>query len=422
MKNLSPAELAVVAAVDRDRIADDLAALVRIPSVTGDESAVQTEAALRMAHAGLEVTRIDADPAAIAADPDFPGMETPRMTLPVVAGAIGDAASPRRVIVCGHVDTVAPGAREDWSTDPFGAEIRDGRMYGRGALDMKGGVVAGLAALRALVEVEGELDGEAVLLTVPSEEDGGAGMLAAIRAGYVAEMAVITEPTRLEIVTAQAGAITFRLTVSGRAAHAAFRREGVSAFEKLRIVHDALVADEQERNATERDPAMRALGLPYPTNLGRITGGDWSSTVPDRIVVEGRYGVRVGESPEEAEAALRDAVAATAAQDDWLRDHPPVLEIMGGRFASAAVPHTHALPWGLGETARDVLGKLPDFVGVPYGADMRLLVNEGATPTVLYGPGEPHLAHAPDEHIDLEDVARCARVLAVWVMRSLSNT
>jgi acetylornithine deacetylase len=261
-----------------------------------------------------------------------------------------------------------------------------------------------------------------VLLTVPSEEDGGAGMLAAIRAGYVAEMAVITEPTRLEIVTAQAGAITFRLTVSGRAAHAAFRREGVSAFEKLRIVHDALVADEQERNATERDPAMRALGLPYPTNLGRITGGDWSSTVPDRIVVEGRYGVRVGESPEEAEAALRDAVAATAAQDDWLRDHPPVLEIMGGRFASAAVPHTHALPWGLGETARDVLGKLPDFVGVPYGADMRLLVNEGATPTVLYGPGEPHLAHAPDEHIDLEDVARCARVLAVWVMRSLSNT
>ena len=81
---------------------------------------------------------------------------------------------------------------------------------------------------------------------------------------------------------------------------------------------------------------------------------------------------------------------------------------------------THALPWGLGETARDVLGKLPSFVGVPYGADMRLLVNEGSTPTVLYGPGDPFLAHAPDEHVELEDVARCARVLAVWVMRTLS--
>ena len=84
------------------------------------------------------------------------------------------------------------------------------------------------------------------------------------------------------------------------------------------------------------------------------------------------------------------------------------------------VPHTHALPWSLGETARDVLGKLPSFVGVPYGADMRLLINEGATPTVLYGPGDPFLAHAPDEHVELEDVARCARVLAVWVMRALA--
>jgi acetylornithine deacetylase len=165
---------------------------------------------------------------------------------------------------------------------------------------------------------------------------------------------------------------------------------------------------------------MRELGLPYPTNLGRISGGDWSSTVPDRVTVEGRYGVRVGETPEQAEQALRAAVAAACAGDEWLRDHPASIEITGGRFASAVVPHTHALPWGLGEAARDVLGKLPAFVAVPYGADMRLLINEGATPTVLYGPGDPFLAHAPDEHVELEDVARCARVLAVWVMRSLA--
>jgi acetylornithine deacetylase len=420
MKNLSPAELAAVAAVDRDRIADDLAALVRIPSVTGDEAAVQTEAALRMATAGLEVTRVDVDPVALLSDPDFPGMEAPRTVLPVVAGAAGRAGSQRRVLICGHVDTVSPGAREDWSSDPFGGEIRDGRLYGRGSLDMKGGVVAGLAALRALVDTEAELDGEAVLVTVPAEEDGGAGMLAAIRAGYVAEMAVITEPTRLQIVTAQAGALTFRLTVSGRSAHAAYRLQGVSAFEKLRVIHDALLADEHDRNAAEQDPAMRALGLPYPTSLGMIAGGDWASTVPDRLVVEGRYGVRVGETTEQAELALRDAVAVACRGDEWLRDHPVSVEITGGRFASASVPHTHTLPWGLGETARDVLGKLPDFAGVPYGADMRLLVNEGATPAVLYGPGDPFLAHAPDEHVELEDVARCARVLAVWTMRALA--
>ena len=101
---------------------------------------------------------------------------------------------------------------------------------------MKGGVVAGLAAMRALREAEVELEAEAVLVTVPAEEDGGAGALAAIRAGLVADAAVITEPTRLEVVTAQAGAITFTLTVVGRSAHAAFRREGVSALSKLEPV------------------------------------------------------------------------------------------------------------------------------------------------------------------------------------------
>jgi acetylornithine deacetylase len=421
MKNLAPGELAAVAAVDRDRIADDLAALVRVPSVTGDEAAVQTEAALRMATAGLEVTRIDADPAELAGDPDFPGMEAPRTVLPIVAGSAGDPAAGRRVIVCGHIDTVSPGALEDWTVDPFGGEVRDGRLFGRGALDMKAGIVAGLAALRALAESGAELAGEAVLLTVPSEEDGGAGMLAAIRAGYVADMAVITEPTRLDVVTAQAGAVTFRLTVSGRSAHAAYRMQGVSALEKLEVIHAALLEDERDRNAVEENPAMRALGLPYPTNIGMVSGGDWSSTVPDRIVAEGRYGVRLGETPEQAAEDLRAAVARACASDDWLREHPAGVQITGGRFASAAVPHTHPLPWGLGEAARDVLGRLPDFAGVPYGADMRLLVNEGSTPTVLYGPGDPFLAHAPDEHVDLEDVARCARVLAVWVLRALGG-
>src|SRR6185503_8693834 len=203
MKNLTPAELAAVGAVDRDRIAADLAAVVAHPSLTGAEGEVQTEMALRVTTAGLEVERVDTAAADLASDPDFPGVEVARDSHPVVAGRIGDGESGRRAIVAGHVDVVGGGDELQWTSPPFEPRIADGLLFGRGACDMKAGVIAGLAAMRALVESGAELGGEAMLLTVPGEEDGGAGMLAAIRAGYAGGVAVITEPTDLQIVTAQ---------------------------------------------------------------------------------------------------------------------------------------------------------------------------------------------------------------------------
>jgi acetylornithine deacetylase len=244
-------------------------------------------------------------------------------------------------------------------------------------------------------------------------------MLAAIRAGYTGDAAVITEPTRLEIVTVQAGAITFQLTVAGKAAHASMRREGVSAFEKLIVLHDALRADEQARNAAETRPEMRAIGLPYATIVGTVRGGTWSSTVPDRVVAEGRYGVRAGQTAAEAETELRAVIAAACEHDEWLRDHPAVVEVTGGRFSSAEVPASHPLPNLLADAAEDVFGSRPPLVGVPYGADMRLLVNEGHTPTVMFGPGDVRVAHAADEHVPTDEVVACARALAVWLVREL---
>ncbi|HUZ83894.1 MAG TPA: ArgE/DapE family deacylase [Gaiellales bacterium] len=423
MRNLTPRELAAVAAVDRDRIAADLAALVAIRSLTGEEGEVQSELALRMGTAGLEVERTDHTASDIAADPDFPGIEVARESLPVVSGRISGQPGGRRVLISGHVDVVPAGDELQWSSPPFSPVVRDGRLYGRGACDMKAGVVAGLAALRALVETGGIDDraGTATLVTVPSEEDGGAGTLAAIRSGHTGDACVITEPTRLQVVTAQAGAITFRMTVTGRAAHAAFRKEGVSALDALWPLLLGLRDDEQRRNRAEKLRVMRDLGLPYPTSIGRVIAGDWPSSVPDRLVAEGRYGVAVGQTVDQAEQELRSAVALACRADPWLSEHPPSIEVTGGRFASAALPAGHPLQWSLGTAARDVLGRLPEFVGVPYGADMRLFVHQGATPTVMFGPGDARLAHAPDEHVDLEEVARCARTLAVWVLRELAS-
>jgi acetylornithine deacetylase len=422
-------------AVDRERLVDDLRALVRIPSITGSEERVAAWAADALRELGMQVEVIGADPTSIRSDPAWPGEEMARSSLPVVIGragatgakgakgASGSTGSRPRVILSGHLDVVPPGDPATWTADPWGGEVREGRLYGRGACDMKGGVASILGAVRALGSI-GELDrldGELMVVLVPSEEDGGQGTLAAIRAGATADLAIITEPSNLDVVVAHAGAITFRLTVPGRAAHASQRREGVSALDKLFVLARALEADEARRNAAETDPLMTALGLPYPTIIGIVGGGEWASTVLDRVTADGRYGVRLGQSAAEAEADLRAAIAAACAADDFLREHPATVEITGGRFGSARVPSDHPLPTGLADVSEAISGRRPALLGEPYGADMQMFVNVGGTPCVIFGPGDVRVAHSADEFVPLDEVETCARVLAAWVLRELGT-
>ncbi len=417
---LSDEARAAASAVDPAALREDLAAIVRIRSVTGAEEAVASDLAGRAAAAGLKVETRFPDLATIRADPAWPGEETCRTSLPVVIGRIGRSGG-RRIVLSGHIDVVPPGDPATWTADPWGAEIRDGALYGRGACDMKGGVAAILAAVRALVAsgVAERLAGELVVALVPGEEDGGQGTLAAIRAGATGDLAIITEPSNLDIVVAHAGAITFRLTVPGRAAHASQRREGVSALDNLFVVLRALEADETERNASETDPLMTVLGLPYPTIVGIVSGGEWASTVLDRVVADGRYGVKLGQSAADAATDLQRAINAANASDPFLREHPATVEIVGGQFGSGRVPSDHQLPVGLADVAEEVTGRRPALLGEPYGADMRLFINDGGTPCVMYGPGDVKVAHSADEHVPLAEVEECARVLAAWVVREL---
>ena len=417
---LREAALAAADAVDPEAIVHDLVELVRVRSVTGDEDTVAARLADRLEALGLDVEVFHPDPAAIREDPDWPGEEVARTALPVVIGRIGRAAGPR-LLLSGHTDVVPTGDPATWADDPWSGEVRDGWLYGRGACDMKGGVAAILGAVGAL-RVTGALDrlqGQLIVAFVPSEEDGGQGTLAAIRAGATGDLCVIPEPSSLDVVIAHAGAITFRLTVPGRAAHASRRTEGVSALDNLGDLIRALEADEARRNAAETEPLMTALGLPYPTIIGTVAGGEWASTVMDRVVADGRYGVRLGQTPEAAADELRFAIAAACETHTFLREHPATVEIVGARFGSARVDADHPLPVGLAAAAKAVTGRRPALLGVPYGADMRLFINAGDTPCVIFGPGDVRLAHGADERVPLAEVEACARVLAAWVADEL---
>lgn len=395
---------------------DLLTELVRIPSVSGSDAEQEIQAWLAdwLRREGLEVDHWPLPLSELAAEPEFPGMEVPRDAAWGLVARLAGARGGRSLMFNGHVDVVPPGEPAIWRTgDPFAGVLIGDDLYGRGACDMKGGLTAALLAIRALRRSGVELAGDVLLACVAGEEDGGLGTYATLRRGWRADACVIAEPTGLDVVSANGGALTFRLRVRGLAAHASRRTEGVSAVERFWPVFRALRQLERRRNS-DVDPVMSRWDIAYPIEIGTVTAGDWASTVPSLLVAEGRLGVALDESIADARAALEQAVAAACTEDPWLRDHPVEVEWWGGQFAPARLP---AEAGGLLERVRRchtvATAGTADVWGGPYGSDLRLLTGIGGIPTVQYGPGDVALAHAVDEFVPVPDVLAAARTLAL---------
>jgi acetylornithine deacetylase len=250
---------------------------------------------------------------------------------------------------------------------------------------------------------------------VSGEEDGGIGAYATVRRGHTAEACVIAEPTTGAVIPATAGALTFRLEVSGLATHGSTRARGVSAIEKFEYVHRALRGLESARNVGA-PPEFAHLDLAWPLSVGVVRAGDWASTVPDRLVAEGRYGVRVDETSDQAIAMFESTLANICAADPWLADNPVRVEWSGGQFAPGVLAADHPLVAETCGVVEDVRGAAPPVRGAPYGSDLRHYVAAGV-PTVQYGPGDVRYAHAVDEHVALADVVGCAQVYAALAVR-----
>ncbi len=392
--------------VDAAALARDLSRLVRMASITGAERAAAQELVAIAREHELEAEVVEDDLAALRAHPGYPGEEAPRSEL-VGARVILRGCDPAAPRLClqGHLDVVGPGT-EHWRRDPWSGEIDGDAVHGRGAVDMKGGVVAALHALAALRAAGEPLAGDVVLQAVPSEEDGGLGAFAALQRDDDFAACLIAEPTELEIVCASGGALTFSGIVRGRSAHAALRLQGVSAIDRYLPIHAALHAHEADVNGRPRHPLLAGRRLPYPLLVGRLQAGRWSSQVPDELHFEGRLGVPVGASLDEARAGLESAVAAATGDDG------PAVEISwhGGQFGSCETPAD--TPWVrlAQEAAAAELGTPPPLVGVGYGSDMRLFCERGI-PCVLFGPSGLRLAHAVDEQVSIAELALVARVM-----------
>jgi acetylornithine deacetylase len=409
----------VLSSVDAERepMLRLLGDLVRVPSVGGSESEITIQHTLAdlLRADGLQVDLWPLDLGALTTDPDFPGVEVDRREAWGLVGRCGGGRG-RKLLLNAHVDVVPPGDRAAWTDDdPYSGRMRAGRLYGRGACDMKAGLVAAVWAIRGLRRAGVVLQGDLLLACVVGEEDGGIGTLGLLRRGWRADACVIPEPTGLDLVPANAGALTFRLRVRGYATHASRRTEGISALERFWPVWQALQALEGARNATV-DPLMHRWPLPYGLSIGKVHCGEWASSVPDLLEAEGRLGVALDEPPAQARSALESAVAEACASDAWLREHPVEVEWWGGQFSSGRLPASSDLLQRMREAHLATGAHEPAIWGAPYGSDLRLLVGVAGIPTLHYGPGDAALAHGPDESVPIDEVACAARTLALLAL------
>lgn len=418
MSGLTLAETAVLDLVDEAEITQDLADLVAIGSVDGtaEEPEAQRWCAGRLSALGLDVDCWDIDVAEARQQPDFPGMEVERSQALGCVGILGADGTTPALALYGHTDVVPPGDLDLWKDrEPFTLRVVDSVAWGRGACDMKAGVVAAIGAAAALRRSGVMLTHPLAVHCVSGEEDGGIGAYATLRRGHTASACLSGEPTSGDLVPANAGSLTFRIELVGRATHGSTRSRGVSTIEKFEVVHRALRDFEARRNS-EAPPLFQHMDLPWPLSVGTVRAGDWASTVPDRLVAEGRFGVRIDETVEQAVAAFEAVVAAAAADDDWLREHPVRVTWPGGMFAPGALPDGHPLLDDVRAAVRTVRGSTPASTGGPWGSDLRHYARAGI-PMLQYGPGDVRHAHATDERVELADVFACARVYALTALR-----
>lgn len=387
-----------------------------------DEAACQALIAGRLARIGAEVDQWEPDPAELAGHPMLPPWHHWRGR-PLTVGVLRGSGGGRSLVVNGHVDVVDAGELERWTSPPFAAEVRDGRIHGRGACDMKGGIAAALFALEVLHASGVRLAGDVVFEAVTDEETCAMGTIAAIARGYRGDAGLVPEPTGLGMWTATRGLLHGTLVVDGRSAHAELTQPhwrdggGVNAIQKAVVALSALDGLSAEW-AARPDKRHPLLGTPS-VNPTMVRGGSFIANVPESC----ELAINTTYLPHDADAdgygsipraELERAVSAAAAADDWLAVHPPRWTWYTDYPPSELDP-TSPIVATVQAAARE-LGIEARVAGIDTAYDGALLTRFAATPSPACGPGELARAHAPDEWVAIDELIVCARLYARVLM------
>ena len=376
--------------------------LVRVPSLLGNEEPAQAIVEERLRGLGFEVRSVEPVAEALAEHPDsgipLVSYEGRRCLVGTIGGGGG-----RSLLLNGHVDVVSEEPADRWTKAPYGGEIEGGRLYGRGACDMKGGIAAMLLAVEAALSA-GDLPGHLVYQSVIEEECGGNGALAACLAGPLADGVVIAEPTNGSMDLVSPGVIWARITLEGSSRHASHADEGSNPIETAFSVTSALHELEASLNE-KQEPEFAGVERPYLLNVGALHAGDWPSMTPGRAELDVRLGFPIRMDPAEAQSLL---AAAVERADGGAR-----VEFRGFRARGYAFEPNTPLVRLLSECHEEVRGSTLRAEPARATTDLRFFQPGQA---VCYGPTGEGL-HGVDEWVDLESIAETASVLALLIRR-----
>lgn len=399
----------------RGRIIELLQALVRIPSVTGEEGEIQGFVAERLRRMGLEVDVWEPDWEALKKHPGYVPVTRGYEGRPNVVGVIKGMGGGKSLLLNGHTDTVPNGPREAWEHDPLGADLVDGRVYGRGASDMKSGVAAIIAAAECFLAAGLRPKGDVILDIVVDEELSGHGTLDTILRGYRADAGICCETSGNAVQPGSIGRIWFEVRIKGKPAGIQRRYEGVNAIDLGYKIVQAVAGLEKARLKTVSHSLYPKIIDAIPCMIGSFEAGSFPSAFPDTCLLKGSMATVPGEDHAAAKRSLVDQVARAAQADPWMKDHPPEVRFAGYYAEAAAIDRNHPIVQTVARNYKEVTGRDPEISGRQGAADIRFLNGFGKIPTVIFGPGPTTQMHANNEWVAVDDLIDAVKTLALSI-------
>lgn len=409
-----------------ERIVQLTAEMIRIPSEThppgGDEGPVQRYVESKLRDMGLEVDVFE--PWSVPEVEDHPGW-WPGLTYedrPNVVGQWKGVGGGSSLILNGHSDVVPAGPEDLWTHPPYSGHVADGRIYGRGASDQKGGIAAMISAVETLQRLGLRLRGDVIIESVVNEELGGYnGTVACCAKGYLADAAIVTEPTNLEVLAATKGGQTYKATVPGVNAHHAWWWEGVSAFDKAIVFKEALVEWEKMRAVELADTPFYSdkAKRPKPALADTIwyvgAGDPEIMAAPASAELHFWVDVLPADDREEMLKRFERHVLQWCGRDPFLAQHPPTLERAIMRpFDGVSVPEDHPAVTTLLKSFKAVTGRETEVGGMDAATDSMIFNLYTDTPAIVFGPTGGG-AHSPDEYVEIDGLLDCTKTLAVAI-------